>query len=207
MKKAVLVLAACMLAGCGTGIGASSDEPRQTSGTTAVTTSATTQTTTASAPPQTATSKRTETSPVTDSSEAETPGILTSPEEIGLYDTDGSGTNYTFTYNGEIFTAIYTPDNWKIIDSYKITLKADIVLICEALASAHPIHGADMESWRTPEDMAFEWQEHNAAYMMLPESSEWKINVKDVDLNPEDQGKTGVQMALERLNSRNSSPA
>ena len=34
----------------------------------------------------------------------------------------------------------------------------------------------------------------NLAYTMLPEGNKWKASVKDVDLNPEDQGKDIAEM-------------
>ena len=46
-----------------------------------------------------------------------------------------------------------------------------------------------MVSYRTAEDMAYEWIQHNIAYEILSEDSPWKEHVKHVDLNPEDQGK------------------
>lgn len=124
-----------------------------------------------------------------DTQEAET-GILASLEDIGLQDTDGSGTNYVFTYAGEEFQAQYTTDNWKIIDSYRITNKSDITLVCQALIDEHPIHGSDLESFRTAEDMAAEWLQHNYAWKHLPEDSQWRQSAKDVDLDPADQGGT-----------------
>ena len=212
MKRAVPVTLLCLLlAGCGNSIGTLPTVTEQTaaSQTTVKQTEAPQQTETS---PQTTVSDAESstpsvTAPVTSAeassaAETEEAGILSSPEDIGLYDTDGSGTNYVFAYGGERYSAVYTEDNWKIIDSYRITNSADMKLICEALISVHPIHGADLQSWRTSEDMVFEWQEHNSAYYLLPEDSEWKKNVKDVDFNPEDQGKTGVEMALERLNGR-----
>ena len=203
MKITILMTALCLLlAGCGNEIGMNSGGPAQTTVQSTANTAQTTTVQTAAAQPSVSVSEE-QMSSSAESSIAEEPGLLSSPEDIGLYDIDGAGTNYAFIYNGETFSAVYTPDNWKIIDSYKITDKADIELICQALISVCPIHGADMESWRTPEDLAFEWMEHNAAYLMLPDSSRWKINVKDVDLNPEDQGKTGIQMALERMNNEN----
>ena len=125
------------------------------------------------------------------------PKLLNSTADIALTET-GEG-SYTFTYNGEQYTALYTPDNWKIIDSYKIRNKADMTVICEALISVYPIHGKDYESYRTPEDLAYEWEQHNIAYDMLPDTSRWKANTKDVDLNPEDQGKSFLDMARDRL--------
>ena len=126
--------------------------------------------------------------------------ILTK-EELKLEDSDGQGKKYTFKYCDEVYTAIYTKDNWHINDSYKIKNKKDIIIICEALINVHPIHGADMQSWRSPEDMMYEWVQHNLAYEYLPESSEWKIRAKDVDLNPEDQGKSMREMFNVRMDN------
>ena len=112
--------------------------------------------------------------------------------------TDIDGTNYKFEYNNETFNVQYTTDNWKIIDSYKKTNKKDMIVICQKLIEIHPIHGADMQSFRTPEDMAEEWLAHNLAYKILPETSKWKANVKDVDLDPKDQGKSLFEMYKER---------
>jgi len=117
-------------------------------------------------------------------------GILNEPLDINLRDTDGNGKNYLFTYDGEDFTAVYTTDNWKIYDSYKITNTEDITIICEALKSEHEVHGSDMESFRTAEDMAYEWLQHNIAYQFLSDDSPWKGHAKNVDLDPKDQGKS-----------------
>lgn len=108
---------------------------------------------------------------------------------IVINDVDGNSTNYEFTYNNEIFRAVYTPDNWKIYNSYKIKNSNDIQKICQALIDIHPIHGKDMVSYRTATDMAYEWQQHNLTYEVLPSDNEWKDNAKDVDLDPTDQGK------------------
>ncbi len=115
-------------------------------------------------------------------------GLLSSPEDINLTDS-GDGKNYTFTYNDEEFSAIYTEDNWKIIDSYKISNVDDNFIICQALIDEHPIHGRDMESYRTAEDMAYEWLQHNIAYEILSDDNAMKSHAKDVDLDPNDQGK------------------
>ena len=142
-------------------------------------------------------------SPVSDNAqEPEETGKLLSVEDIGLHAVDGSGRNYAFLYNQEEFSAQYTPDNWKIVDSCKITDADDIVIICQALSDVHPVHGRDMESFRTPEDMAFEWLQHNIAYTFLPDDSPWKQNVKDVDLNPADQNKTLEEMYEDRTGQK-----
>ena len=127
--------------------------------------------------------------------------LLSSPEDIGLHDTDGNGVDYSFSYGGEEFFALYEPDNWHITDSYKIEDEDDILLICQALISVHPIHSADMQSYRTAEDMAFEWHQHNLAYNHIPDSSEWKSNAKDVDLDSKDEGKGLFNFLMDRLDS------
>lgn len=124
--------------------------------------------------------------------------LLTVPEDIALSDTDGSGHNYIFFYDGEEYQAIYTPDHWKIIDSYIIHRTEDMIIICEALKSEHPIHSANYESYRTAEDMAYEWIQHNLAYELLSDDSEWKSHAKDVYINPEDQAKSVYDFYMER---------
>ena len=131
--------------------------------------------------------------------------LLSSPEDIGLHDTDGEGVNYSFSYGGEEFYALCDPENWHITDSYKIEDEDDILLICQALISVHPIHSADMQSYRAAEDMAFEWHQHNLAYSLLPDSSEWKSNAKDVDLDSKDEGKGLLDFLMDRLDSNEQS--
>jgi len=135
-------------------------------------------------------------------------GILSDPSDIDLHNVGEKDKNYIFTYNGEKFSAIYTSDNWKIIDSYKIYNLEDMTIICEALSEEHPIHGSDLRSYRTPDDMAYEWDQHNIAYAFLPDDSTWKVRTKDVDLNPADQGlsfteiyerQTGKQLTIDEL--------
>ena len=126
-------------------------------------------------------------------------GVLNSVEDIDLQDTDGKEKNYTFEYKGDTYKAVYTTDNWKIIDSYKIRNKNDIAVICEALIEVHPIHGRDMQSYRTVEDLVYEWTQHNYAYDLLPAENDWKSHAKDVDLNPEDQGKNLQELYKARM--------
>jgi hypothetical protein len=116
--------------------------------------------------------------------------ILKNPGDIALTDTDGSGKNYTFTYDGKTFDAIYTPDNWKIKDSYRIQNGADMLVICQALIDVHPVHGKDMESYRTAEDMVYEWKIHNIACEYLDDDDPLKSHAHDVDFDPNDQGMT-----------------
>ena len=128
--------------------------------------------------------------------------LLLSPADIGLHTVDDWrqdwGQYYAFVYDGEQFSVYYEPDTWKVFDSYKITDHGDIVTICQALLDEHPIHGSDLQSYRTAEDMAFEWEQHNLAYRLLPDSSSWKESAQNVDLDPEDQGKTFAEMYASR---------
>lgn len=125
-------------------------------------------------------------------------GILTSTADIGLTDSDGKGKNYVFNYGDSIYTAIYWDDHWKIMDSYLIENSNDMIIICQALIDLHPIHGADHESYRTADDMAYEWLQHNIAYEFLPEDNVWRQKSKDVDFNPDDQGKSFIEIYEQR---------
>jgi hypothetical protein len=116
-------------------------------------------------------------------------GELSSVDDVALVPTDDYGCGYVFTYSGEEFTAYFDTYSWRVYDSYKITNHSDIVTICQALINEHPVYGADWESWRTADDMAYEWEQHNLAYQLLPSGNSWRENAKDVDLDPEDQGK------------------
>ena len=134
--------------------------------------------------------------------EEQSKSLLLSPADIGLHAVDDLGQDwgqsYAFTYADEEFSVYYEPDTWKIYDSYKIEDHDDLVTICQALLDEHPIHGIDLQSYRTAEDMAFEWEQHNLAYRLLPNSSSWKESAKNVDLDPDDQGKTFAQMYASR---------
>ncbi len=125
--------------------------------------------------------------------------VLTSTEDIKLHDVDGKSRNYSFTYKNKAYTAIYTKDNWQIKDSYTIKSRKDMAIICQALIEIHQIHGRDMVSYRTAEDMVDEWVQHNIAYNLLSEDHKWKANAKDVDFNPEDQGKSMKEMYDDRM--------
>lgn len=145
------------------------------------------------------TSYEEESEPVED---VEDSGILNPQDKIDIYDVDGNGTNYAFTYRDEDFTAIYTADNWKIINSYKITNIDDMDIICQVLLEIHPIHGSDMISFRTSEDMAYEWLQHNLAYEILPKGNYWRERAKDVDLDPADQNKTFYEIYEQRTGKK-----
>lgn len=127
------------------------------------------------------------------------PSLISSAADLGLYDADGQEWNYYFYYNNEVFNAEYEYDNWHITDSYRIRNHDDLVIICQVLADIHPIHGADLESYRTAEDMAYEWEQHNLAYDLLPDDSQWKGSAKDVDIDPPDQGKSVYQLFKDRI--------
>ena len=102
-------------------------------------------------------------------------------------------TNYEFEYKAEKYIAIYTYDNWKIIDSYKINDEYTMRVICSKLISIHPIHSSDYNSYRTVEDLVYEWKQHNLAYFIMP-NNKYKLMAKDVDLNPSDQSKTYIEI-------------
>ena len=128
--------------------------------------------------------------------------VLSSTEDINLRDIDGKKTNYSFTYKNQDFSAKYTKDNWHIKDSYKIANAKDMGIICQALIDVHPIHGKDMKSYRTVDDLVYEWQQHNLAYNLLPDDNSWKSHAKDVDFNPADQGKSLAEIYEARTGSK-----
>ena len=103
---------------------------------------------------------------------------------------DGGGTNYAFDYDGKEFRAVFSYDTWTVFDSYKIVNEDDIKIICRALADIHPVHGSDRISYRTEEDMAYEWLQHNIAFMVLPKDDPLLEDAKNVDLDPADQGRS-----------------
>ena len=57
------------------------------------------------------------------------------------------------------------------LDSVALSTWKDMEIICAALSEIYPVHGRDRTSYRTAEDMAYEWLQHNIAYEFLPESS------------------------------------
>lgn len=119
-------------------------------------------------------------------------------ENIEIQDIDGKGKNYIFTYKDEKYQATYTSDNWHIQDSYKITQYKDILKICQILATKHQIHTQDLKDYRTPEDMAHEWLQHNLAYQLLSKENKWKELAQSVDLDPADQGKNIIEIYQSR---------
>lgn len=133
-----------------------------------------------------------------------TNGTLYSKEELNLYSSDGY--NYSFTYHNEIFNAVYLGNSWKIYDSYRIVNAKDMQTICAALSEAHPVYGRDYASYRTPSDMAYEWIQHNIAFLELPEGSYWREHARNVDLDPEDQGRSFKEIYEDRTGTQLSIP-
>ncbi|MBR6171900.1 MAG: hypothetical protein IKQ49_01865 [Eubacterium sp.] len=129
--------------------------------------------------------------------ERKTPAAtIGSAEELSLSTEDS--VHYQFQYHQQSFQAVFEGGVWKIYDSYRIANTQDQVIICRALSDEHPVKDKAGTGYRTADDLSFEWQQHNIAYYLLPDDSPWKKNAKDVDLNPEDQGKTLFQFMLER---------
>ena len=136
-----------------------------------------------------------------DSTVSEEPTYVSTIDSIEIVDVDGKDTNYEFIYHEEVFKVYYVYDNWKIYDSYKIKNQADMKIICQALIDIHPIHGKDRVSYRTADDMVYEWVQHNIAYEILPEESKWRNNAKNVDFDPDDQGKSLKEMFDDRTDN------
>lgn len=136
-----------------------------------------------------------------DSTVSEEPTFVSTIDSIEIVDVDGKDTNYEFIYHEEVFKVYYVYDNWKIYDSYKIKNQADMKIICQALIDIHPIHGKDRVSYRTADDMVYEWVQHNIAYEILPEESKWRNNAKNVDFDPDDQGKSLKEMFDDRTDN------
>ena len=112
------------------------------------------------------------------------------------------GGSYSFRYGDKRYEAYFDTDTWTIYDSYQIKNAKDILLICKALSKEHPVPSSDRESYRTPEDMAFEWQQHNLAYDQLPKGNYWSDSSRDVDLDPDDQGKSYKEIYEDRTGKK-----
>ena len=128
------------------------------------------------------------------------PKISDEPEVTFQY-SDDDYDYYRFYYDGMAFEVLYEYDNWKIFDSYKIRNSKDMQLICNALIKIYPVHGIDLESYRTPEDMAYEWIEHNIVYEMPITDASLKDSAANVDLDPKDQNKTLFEILSGRSGS------
>jgi hypothetical protein len=118
---------------------------------------------------------------------------------IALYPVDDTGASYALEYGDLVLEVYYQPDVWSVYESYRVTDHDDLVAICQMLIDEHPIHGSDYESYRTAEDMAYEWEQHNYAYELLPADSLWRESVSNVDLDPEDQGKSLRELYKDRM--------
>ena len=59
-----------------------------------------------------------------------------------------------------------------------------------------------MKSYRTIDDLVYEWQQHNLAYELLPDDNSWRSHAKDVDLDPADQGKSLTEIYEARTGSK-----
>ena len=75
-------------------------------------------------------------------------------------------------------------------------------IICQALIDVHPVHGKDLSSYRTADDMAYEWEQHNIAYKYLPDDSSWKGSAGNVDLDPYDQGRSFEEIYEDRTGEK-----
>ncbi|MDO5491687.1 MAG: hypothetical protein Q4F96_04730, partial [Bacillota bacterium] len=73
-----------------------------------------------------------------------------------------------------------------------------MIAICQTLIDTHPVHGRDDESYRTADDMVYEWEQHNLVYTYLPEDNLWRESAKNVDFDPEDQGRSFEEIYEDR---------
>ena len=123
------------------------------------------------------------------------PAVLSGSGFSLSYDgSDDYADNYSFIYGDETFTAHYTPylgGDWKIVDSYRITDRGDMVVICEALLKENKVSGR-ITRFRTAKDMADEWVIHDQGYTLAKAYSMTDAvrRLKDVDMDKKDQGKT-----------------
>ena len=122
--------------------------------------------------------------------------------DINLRKKEKDSETYLFEYRKKTYEAIYTPDNWHITNSYQIREQNDIAIICKKLIEIHPIHGKDMKTYRKVEDLVTEWIQHNMIYDLLPDNNKWKNNVKDVDLDPKDQGRSMEELYESRTGKK-----
>ncbi len=126
---------------------------------------------------------------------------LSDEPEVTFQYSDEDYDYYRFYYDGMTFEVLHEYDNWKIFDSCKIRNSKDMQLICGALINIYPVHGADLKSYRTSEDMAYEWIEHNIVYEMPITDASLKDSAANVDLDPKDQNKTMFEILSGRSGS------
>ena len=124
--------------------------------------------------------------------------LLSSPPQITYQYSDEDYEYYSFIYGDEEFSVLHDNDNWKIFESYKIRNSEDMKLICQAMIDIDPVHGADMSSYRTTEDMAYEWIQHNIVYDLPGLDDEIKDSAANVDMDPKDQNMTIMEMYYNR---------
>lgn len=113
--------------------------------------------------------------------------LLDDMPEILYSHSDGVYDYYTFAYGDGSFTVLQEYDNWKVFDSYRIRNSRDIELICRSFIALYPVHGRDLESYRTAEDMTYEWLQHNIAYGFAEDDDALRESAANVDLDPEEQ--------------------
>ena len=144
----------------------------------------------------------------TSRSEAVSSESLITDNSIVLTQDKNNPNFYSFNYNGTDFSAqwLYLESTWHIENSYLIKNKDDILKICKALHSVHPVpRGNDPTKYRTPEDMAYEWEQHNIGVELCENLSVFEFaksgieRCKHVDINPGDEGKNVYELGLERL--------
>ena len=120
--------------------------------------------------------------------------------EISYEYTDEDFEYYSLEYAGGTFEVIHEYDNWKIFDSYKIRNSRDMEKICQSLIDIYPVHGRDLSSYRNAEDMTYEWVIHNIAYDILDDDDFYKQCAASVDLDPDEQNKTLLEIYSDREN-------
>ena len=138
-----------------------------------------------------------------ESSEGDSP-TLSETDFILNYDgSDDYADNYSFEYGEQTFTAHYTPylgGDWKVVDSYRITNRADMIIICEQLLRENKVQGR-ITQYRTAKDMADEWEIHNKGYTLAAALGMTSAvsRLKDVDMDKKDQGKSFDDFVAEFL--------
>ena len=130
-------------------------------------------------------------------------------DEISISQFKNDKNKYKFNYKEDNeYTAEWDEDksSWKVNDSYQIENYDDILKICNALSKEHPVPlGDGTDGYRTPEDMAYEWVQHNIGYQLclslsfIEKAKSGLDNCMHVDINPGDQGKSVWQLIKERI--------
>ena len=113
--------------------------------------------------------------------------LLSAPPDIVYQYSDDSFEYYTFAYGNNEFIVLHEYDNWQIKDSYLVQNTRDMEMIAQALIDIYPVHGIDLESYRTPEDMVYEWIQHNIVCELEEGAGKWRDSAKSVDLDPDEQ--------------------